>query len=315
MVSRGAERFVLQRVNPIFDPQIHLNLRAVTQRLRERGMATPTLVDSVGGEPWITLDDGGVWRLMTFVEGTGFDRVQSPAQAHAAGALLASFHQALADLPHAFVGRRLGVHDTRKHLASLARAVAQHDRHRLHPQVAELADDIAQVAAGLPPLPPLAERVCHGDPKLNNVLFAGPRPPASQRAICLIDLDTVGPMQLAHELGDAWRSWCNPAGEDDTAARFDMPTFAASWEGYASACAQPLDEAERHALLHSVEWISLELAARFAADALAESYFGWDPSRHAGRGEHNLTRARAQWGLHLATVESRAQRAHLLGLT
>ena len=34
--------------------------------------------------------------------------------------------------------------------------------------------------------------------------------------------------------------------------------------------------------------------ARFAADALDERYFGWDPARYARRGDHNLARAANQ---------------------
>ena len=70
---------------------------------------------------------------------------------------------------------------------------------------------------------------------------------------------------------------------------------------------------ERRALLLGPEWISLELAARFAADALRENYFGWDPTRFPSRGAHNLVRARGQWALHEAFVGTHAQRARLLG--
>jgi hypothetical protein len=52
--------------------------------------------------------------------------------------------------------------------------------------------------------------------------------------------------------------------------------------------------------LLGVEWVSLELAARFAPTPCFESYFGWDPARFPGRGEHNLVRARGQWSLHQA---------------
>jgi hypothetical protein len=63
-----------------------------------------------------------------------------------------------------------------------------------------------------------------------------------------------------------------------------------------------------------VEWVALELCARFSADALRESYFGWDPTRYASRGEHNLARARGQWALHGAVVRTRRERARALGL-
>jgi thiamine kinase-like enzyme len=160
----------------------------------------------------------------------------------------------------------------------------------------------------------LAPRLCHGDLKLNNILFAGDAPPGSQQALCLIDLDTVGPMSLAYELGDAWRSWCNLSGEDDTAARIDMEVFRTSFAGYAAGIERALTEPERRALLGGVEWISLELASRFAADALLENYFGWDAKRFPSRGEHNLLRARGQLALHEAFLATRAERAEILGL-
>jgi len=43
--------------------------------------------------------------------------------------------------------------------------------------------------------------------------------------------------------------------------------------------------------------ICVELSARFAADALKESYFGWDPAAFPARGEHNLVRAQGQLSL------------------
>ena len=128
----------------------------------------------------------------------------------------------------------------------------------------------------------------------------------------MIDLDTVGPMQLAHELGDAWRSWCNAAGENETEARFDLDVFARSLRGYRRGIDRPFTPDEKAALLSSVEWISLELAARFTADALEESYFGWDSAKFASRAEHNLLRARGQWSLHCAATACRKEREALI---
>jgi Ser/Thr protein kinase RdoA (MazF antagonist) len=315
LVEREGQRFVLQRLSAIFSPAINQNIAAVTAALSEAGLATPRLLPALDGRPFIDLGaEGGVWRLQTFVNGVCFDKVQSPAQAAAAGKLVARFHRALAGLPHAFVGLREGVHDTGKHLARLREALGTHARHRLWEEVAPLAEAIFRRAEILAPLPELPSRICHGDLKLNNILFAGDRAPLSETAICLIDLDTVGPMSLAHELGDAWRSWCNLSGEDTKQARIDLEVFRASFHAYDAAIGRALSEPERLALLGSVEWISLELAARFAADALNESYFGWDESRYPGRGEHNLLRGQGQLALHLAFAATREKRAAILGL-
>jgi Ser/Thr protein kinase RdoA (MazF antagonist) len=278
-------------------------------------MATPRLLPARDGQLWIAAaaeNGGGVWRMMTFVDGISFDVVGDAAQARAAGALIARFHRAVDGLGHTFVGMRAAVHDTPRHLARLGEAVAAHGGHRLAGQVRPLAAEIQAAAAALPPLPALPPRICHGDLKFNNVLFAGRAAPASAEALCLIDLDTVGPLTLAFELGDAWRSWCNRAGEDTTQAALDLGLLRASLDGYRAGWGGSLPAEQRRALLLGVEWVSLELAARFAADALFESYFGWDAARFAGRGEHNLVRARGQWSLHGALVASRAERARML---
>ena len=200
--ARG--RFVLQRVNPLFSPAIHDNIQAVTAALVDAGMTTPALVPTRDGRLCLPLPSpiagaaGETWRLMTYVPGHSFDVLSSdpgagPRQAAAAGALIARFHAALDGLSHTFVGLRAGVHDMPRHLSTLGRALAEHTAHPLHPTVAPLGAALLAAAAALPPLPALAPRVCHGDLKFNNVLFAGTAPPDSEQSLCLIDLDTVGP--------------------------------------------------------------------------------------------------------------------------
>ena len=314
LLVRPGERAVLQRVSAIFSPRIHENIEAVTRRLAAAGVATPRLVPTRAGRLWVEGRDGGVWRLLTHVDGVAFDAVAGVRQAHTAGALIARFHRALDGLSHAFVSMRVGVHDTARTLERLDEAVAAHPKHRLAPEVGALAREIRAAGVALPALPALRPRICHGDLKFSNVLFADHEPPASERAVCLIDLDTVGPQSLAYELGDAWRSWCNRAGEDASEARLDLEVLAASLAGYREGWGRALDADTRRGLLLGVEWVSLELAARFAADALFESYFAWDANRFAGRGEHNLVRARGQRSLHAALVATRDARADMLAL-
>jgi len=311
-IRADRRELVLQRLSPIFDPRIHQNIRAVTLCLGRAGIATPVLVETRTREAYLELPGLGVFRVMTYVEGASFDSLRAPAQARSAGELVGRVHAALDGLHHEFVGLRIGVHDTAGHLERLREAVAARSGHRLAAAVAPLALDILARASSLAPPPSLPDRICHGDLKANNVRFAGREGSASERAICLVDLDTLGPLPLAYELGDAFRSWCNRAGEDDTEAALDLDLLEASVEGYLEGLGRDLGEAERRALVAGPEWVSLELAARFARDALEESYFGWDPARYGSRGEHNLVRARGQWSLHEACVASRPRRAQLL---
>jgi hypothetical protein len=306
----GASRGVLQRLNPIFDPGIHENIAAVTTRLRERGLATLELVPTDDGAWWT--DRAGVYRMYAHVDGESFDVLTSLAQARSGGHIVGAFHAALEGLEHRFVGMRLGVHDTARHLDVLRRAVESHGTHVLHADVARLADAILAQAEALPALPSLELRIGHGDLKLGNLLFVRGEP---ERAHCLVDLDTVGPIHLGHELGDLWRSWCNRSTEDEDIARLDLEVMRTSWLGYLDGLGRPATADERTAASLGLDWIALELTARFAADALNESYFGWDASRFPSRGAHNLKRARGQWALFEAVRHSRIERATILDCT
>jgi Ser/Thr protein kinase RdoA (MazF antagonist) len=319
LVEVHGARAVLQRVSPVFSPAIQDNIRAVTLRLVAAGLTTPRLIPAYDGRLSVTVPGGAfgleaasLWRMLSYVPGTSFDVVGGPAQARAAGALIARFHRALADMPYTFAGLRVGVHDTPRHLSRLGEVREAHAGHRLAGEVGALRAAIRAGAEALPPLPDLPPSICHGDLKFNNIVFAGASPPDSERALCLNDLDTVGPQSLAYELGDAWRSWCNRAGEDDETARLDLEIFGASLEGYREGWGAALPAEHRRALLLGADWVSLELSARFAADALVESYFGWDPTRFPARGEHNLLRARGQWSLHQELRATRATRARMI---
>lgn len=290
-VQADEGRYVLQRVNPIFSPKVHEDIEAVTAHLAKKGLPTTRLVPNKGGARW-TARGEEVWRVLTLVPGTTFERLGSPAQAEAAGRLLGRFHRAVQDLEHEFQNRRLGVHDTPKHLATLRAALTEKADHPRAGVLLPLGQEILAAAEALPILPVLPDRVVHGDPKISNLLF-GP----DGQGVALIDLDTLARMPIVLELGDAFRSWCNPAGEDTTAVRFDLGLFGAAVHGYRAETQGALLPAEQAAIVPATQTIILELAARFAADALYERYFGWDPKRFATRGEHNELRARGQLAL------------------
>ena len=290
--------WVLQAVNPIFPPAVNEDIDSVTGFLAARGMLTPRLRRTVTGAAWVR-SDGAVWRLMSWVDGVVFERLDGPEQAAEAGRLLGRFHDALKDFEHTFHNPRLGVHDTAAHLRKLERALEENTGHRFFSRIRPLAEDILGAAATLPGLSPLPDRIVHGDPKINNILFGAD----DGRALCLVDLDTLGKMPLPLELGDAFRSWCNVAGEDTVDACFSTSLFEAAAAAYAEQTRDWLMEPEWRAIVTATRTIFVELAARFCADALHESYFGWDPARYESRSEHNLVRARGQLSAYHACSE------------
>lgn len=292
-------RAVLQWVNPIFDPKIHLDIAAITTRLRASGLGVPRLLPNAAGRLFIATENG-CWRLLSHLSGRTFHRLHSPAQAAAAGQLVGRFHAALEGWAYRCRAPRRNIHDTPARMAELERALEAADGHPLETPARELGARILERWASWEGELTQPERLCHGDLKVSNLRFDE----RAEQATGLLDLDTLGPMALASEIGDAWRSWCNPAGEDDPAAVvFDLELFAASARAWLAEVS--LEESERRALVPGIERICLELAARFCADAVRNTYFREDRDRHPQPGAHNLLRARAQLAL---AVSARALR-------
>jgi len=301
-LDRHGTPYVLQQLNPVFPPEVNEDIEAVTAHLAGRGLLTPRLVRARDGRLWLP-DPRGVWRLMTHIDGRVLETVTNEAQAAAAGGLLARFHRALDDLAHDFRSVRPPVHEPARHLRDLERALETHRGHRLYAAAATLAEEIFAAARALSPIPATPPRVVHGDPKITNLVFAA----HEDRALCMLDLDTLGRMALPLELGDAFRSWCNVASEDDPRSDFSVGLFAAATRGYGAVAGDWLSREEIDAMVDATATIQVELAARFCADILNESYFGWNPRAFPSRGEHNLARARGQLNVHRSLVTQRAR--------
>ncbi|HKK02644.1 MAG TPA: phosphotransferase [Gammaproteobacteria bacterium] len=291
---------VLQQVNRLFPAKVNEDIEAVTAHLQARGLATPRLVRTLDGQLCLPAPDGA-WRVLTHVPGRVLDRMENPAQARAAGALLARFHRALDDLEHTFRNVRPPIHQPSRRLAELEQALAAHPRHRLRRAAGALAEQVFAAAAALPALPDTPLRVMHGDPKISNLVFAAD----SDAAVCMLDLDTLGRMALPFELGDACRSWCSLSTEDDPRSRFSAELFAAALDGYGSVARGWWLPEEAQAAVDATATIQVELAARFCADSLNECYFGWNPALFATRGEQNLARAQGQLAVHRSLLAQR----------
>ena len=164
-----------------------------------------------------------------------------------------------------------------------------------------LADEVFELADRLPDLGDQPDRIVHGDPKISNIVFSS----NTGEAKSLIDLDTLGRMPIVLELGDAFRSWCNLSGEDEPGAEFSLLIFHSAITGYARETQSLLAESEWRKIPAATFTITVELAARFCADALNERYFGWDPMQFHSPSRHNQARTRSQINLAHSITEQR----------
>ncbi len=279
----GGEKRVLQRLHPsVFPdpgPVLH-NLRRVTAHLNRDASApaiTFRLLTNPVGKDHFLDPAGHCWRLLTYIENTRtLTHLQTPEQAREIGCLLGRFHLLVAAIPPTELADPLpGFHCTPGYLARFDEVACnrspsdQREACCFHiiAEQRHTADLLERVRHRL------GFQVIHGDPKTANFLFAADE----DRAVSLIDLDTVKPGLLLHDLGDCLRSCCNRNGEghaDPDATVFDADFFNAVLGGYLARAGQLLTPTDRSLLVKAVGLISFELGLRFFTDHLAgDRYF------------------------------------------
>ena len=131
-------------------------------------------------------------------------------------------------------------------------------------------------------------RITHNDTKLNNILFDK----LTNKAICLIDLDTVMPGTILFDFADSCRTSIVSINEDST--DFDNiflndKKFIYLTVGYLSKIKDFLTVDELNLLVESIGTIVLECATRFLTD-----YLNYDVYFKTEYDEHNLNRCKNQ---------------------
>ena len=310
VVSVSGEKYVLQRLNPFVFPDPGLvqdNLCTVTRHLQARlnqsdaDFTVLKVIDNGDGAHSYIDQDGAYWRLFSYIDDAqALNTVSTADQAREIGRTLGLFHQLTSSLPPSSLADPLpGFHNTPLYLELYDKLLptAQDcaadcrdfiDERRMDVSLLEDARKQGSVR----------QQVIHGDPKVANFLFSKDL----RRVISLIDLDTVKPGLLLHDIGDCLRSCCNPSGEeiwepDDVV--FDQDFFAAMLAGYFENASDLLTVIDKHLIVDSVRLISFELGLRFYSDYLAGNrYFKVE---NPGQ---NLFRARVQFAL-VRSIESK----------
>lgn len=312
--------YVLQRINARVFPnpeRIMGNLQTLCAHAGKAAhcaIALPALIHTRDGSPFLRGDDAEIWRLMEFIaHGVTLGHLDGPRQAREVGLALGRFHCLTQDLAPGsltmtlpdfhrtplYLARHLEVRDQ---VMGAASTQALEDLEAIQScfDFIDARRELTQVLERALVSGVTQERIIHGDPKLDNMLFHA----HDGHALALIDLDTVQPGLIQHDLGDCLRSCCNRQGEspaNGVTAVFDLDLCKSILESYGSQTRAFLGTEEIDTLYDGLRIMPFELGLRFLTDHLeGDPYF-----RVTHRGQ-NLYKAQVQFAL-LADIESKEE--------
>ena len=305
----SAPDYVLQKINHhVFRnvQQLMDNIMMVTNHIRD-GIQSRSieaadfqifqLIRSKNGSCFSHDHDGNFWRLLDHIrDSKSYDIVESPGMAYEAGKAFGVFQLLAADLDAGSLFEVLpNFHNIVVRLENFRNAVTHDPANRVRetgPEIrfvearaAEMHTILRLGKQGLLPL-----RVTHNDTKFNNVLFN-----RENRAISVVDLDTVMPGYVLYDFGDAIRTGASTAAEDEadlTRIHIDLELFGAYSRGYLEYARNFLNPDEIAHLAFSAKFMTYIIGLRFLTDYLdGDQYF------KTGFPGHNLQRAKAQFRL------------------
>ncbi len=318
LTSREEASFILQKINKeIFPdiPALQSNIEKVIDHINKQkrnSIHTLKILKSSAGKSYYLDGNGNYWRVFNFIPGSQtYDRVLSEEHAYEAGKAYGAFQRSFKDFSPTQLHETLpGFHNIESRLALFDCSVLENPVKR----AAEIKDEIdflwsralrmkrilEKGQAGLIPL-----RITHNDTKINNVLFG-----KDNKAICVIDLDTVMPGYIHYDFGDAIRTGAATADEDEIEFDkmcIDLSLFEAYSKGFLGQTIGFLNRVEISELYFAPQLLTFIIALRFLTDYLnGDVYFKVDHENH------NLQRWYAQKQLLLSMEENESEMKQII---
>ncbi len=294
-----ADRLSGGRVNETYRVTYNTGRIYVFQRLSEAAFAQPDqvmhnislvtayLADNpcICVQNYYTTADGcclvmenGFWRVTDYIEARTFSAAEEPWIAEEAGRVYGTFLRELEAFPVERLHRTIPeFHNT---AVILDRVLSHTENAETKPVLKRLS--VFREMATVLENAHMPLRVTHGDTKCSNLLFAE----ECDRALMVIDLDTVMPGYAVYDFGDAIRSM---AGRNGKLSLSDFQNFSLGYLQEAGSC---LTDTEWKNLVPAAILVSAELAARYLEDYLTgASYF------QVSNREELLERAKLQLSL------------------
>jgi Ser/Thr protein kinase RdoA (MazF antagonist) len=283
-----SQNFILQKINhKIFRDVDGLmeNIARVTSHINRKKSTNPASYKLCAPELILTDDRRtftqdkmeNCWRCYTYIPHFPSQRT-SKSQAFEGGKAIGEFQSMLTDLPGGKLRDTIpDFHNAKMRLENLHHALSSNLVNRVEQAIKELEklscreQEMLQVyfleQKGMIPV-----RITHNDTKFNNILFD-----ENQKAVAIIDLDTVMNGSILYDFGDAVRTLCNTAAEDEadlSKVNFDLELFESFTSGYLSESLSFIQNIELEYLAFSCKLLTYIMAVRFLTDFLAgDVYF------------------------------------------
>lgn len=302
----NTQSFILQRINHrIFrDPAaVMQNIERVTSHIAGSDFpySSPAPVRTLNGG-LLYENSEGFWRVFPFLDNTCVPEGQiTEDTAYEAARAYGAFTRALGNFPAQELSETIpGFHDTDRRWDAFLEVINSDPAGRVEGSRKEIeamyaAKPLFDRISELKSSGALPVRVTHNDTKAGNILFDR----QSNKAVAVIDLDTVMPGVILSDFGDMVRTFVPDRREDapgEVSTRPEM--LRALLEGFHSSTSGFLNDTEQELLVTGGAWITGEQALRFLTDWLAGDVY-----YKILHPEHNLLRSRNQISLFNALLK------------
>jgi serine/threonine protein kinase len=292
--------YVLQKLNHhVFPniPKLMNNKVKVTEHLKNKKSSDQVnlkFFKTTEGLYYYHDEDGNYWNLMEFIPNSKvLEKTENAQQAEEAGKAFGNFIRLLDDFPaeeiyeiipdfhkmsfryQQFDEALKGAGEERKKKANIW--IEQVLASREEMQHLERLYESGEIPM----------RVTHNDTKLSNILFD-----KNDKALCIIDLDTLMPGIVHYDFGDSIRTICSHVSEDEpnlNLVGFNMEFYQAYSKGFLSKLNDKLSAKEIELLPLAAKTITFIMGLRILTD-----YLNGDVYYKIKYPEHNLHRASNQ---------------------
>lgn len=309
VITKSKPYFVLQRINHgVFkDVQGLINNKVTVSRhiqtklgqlpKEELERRVLRFVKAKDANAYYRDEAGNYWNLMFFIDDSlTFETVKDAEVAYEGGKLFGEFLNLTSDFDVTKLTEVIPkFHDMSFRFAQFMSSIQSASKERLFKATASI-DYVFELKEEMLILQKLKEsgdikiRVTHNDTKISNALFT-----KDNKGLCVIDTDTVMPGIVHYDFGDAIRTICNTAAEDETnldLVEFNAQYYKAYNKGFLERVKDSLSPLEIKYLPLGAKTMIFIMGLRFLTD-----YLNNDVYYKTQYLEHNFDRAKNQFKL------------------